>query len=159
VTMCQTQLGNQEEARQALDRALALAPTFAKDPRGAYRLHRVPESLIDQFMDGLRKAGLEFLPLLSTEVGFVGRSHDAAHSEARAVTTLGRLRNPAYTTVRNGDILLPLKRKMFAGCHTLMGLLMVGWSTLLGLSHHQYLEADEVSGRLPGSSAPRPAQQ
>jgi hypothetical protein len=74
VTMCQTQLGNQEEARQALDRALALAPTFAKDPRGAYRVHRVPESLIDQFMDGLRKAGLEFLPLLSTEVGFVGRS-------------------------------------------------------------------------------------
>jgi TolB-like protein/Tfp pilus assembly protein PilF len=57
--MCQAQLGNQEEARQALDRAIALDPTFAKDPRSAYRLHHVPESLIDQFMDGLRKAGLD----------------------------------------------------------------------------------------------------
>jgi tetratricopeptide (TPR) repeat protein len=59
VAMCQAELGNREAARRALDEALALDPTFAKDPRGAYRLHQVPESLIDQFMDGLRKAGLE----------------------------------------------------------------------------------------------------
>jgi TolB-like protein/Tfp pilus assembly protein PilF len=59
VAMCQAQLGHEEEARQALDRAITLDPTFAKDPRGAYRLHQVPESLIDQFMDGLRRAGLE----------------------------------------------------------------------------------------------------
>jgi TolB-like protein len=59
VAMCQAELGNQEAARRALDEALALDPTFAKDPGGAYRLHRVPKSLIDQFIDGLRKAGLE----------------------------------------------------------------------------------------------------
>jgi TolB-like protein len=58
VAMCQAELGDHEAARQALKEALALDPTFAKDPRGAYRLHRVPESLIDQFMAGLVKAGL-----------------------------------------------------------------------------------------------------
>jgi tetratricopeptide (TPR) repeat protein len=59
VAMSQAQLGNQKDAREALNRAIALDPTFAKDPRGAFRLHHVPESLIDQFMDGLRKAGLK----------------------------------------------------------------------------------------------------
>ena len=57
--MSQAQLGNLKEARQALDQAIALDPTFAKDPGGAFRLHHFPEDLIDQFMDGLRKAGLE----------------------------------------------------------------------------------------------------
>jgi hypothetical protein len=59
VAMCQAELGNREAASGAREEALALDPTFAKDPHGAYRLHRVPESLIDQFMDGLHKAGLE----------------------------------------------------------------------------------------------------
>ncbi len=59
VAMCQAELGNQKAARRALDRAIALDPTLATDPRGAYRLHHVPESLIDKFIDGLRKAGLE----------------------------------------------------------------------------------------------------
>ena len=57
--MCEAQLGHKQEARQALDRALALDPTLAQDPRGAFRLHHFPETLIDQFIDGLRKAGLE----------------------------------------------------------------------------------------------------
>jgi TolB-like protein len=59
VAMCQAELGNQDAARRALDEALVLDPTFAEDPRAAFRLHRVPESLIGQFMAGLRKAGLE----------------------------------------------------------------------------------------------------
>jgi hypothetical protein len=59
VAMCQAELGNREAASGAREEALALDPTFAKDPHGAYRLHRVPESLIEQFMDGLHKAGLE----------------------------------------------------------------------------------------------------
>ena len=63
VAMCQAQLGHGQEARQALDRAIALDPTFAQDPRRAYRLHHVPERLIDQFMDGLLKAGLETFPV------------------------------------------------------------------------------------------------
>jgi len=56
--MCQAELGNDKEAHQALERAIAVDPTFARDPRAAYRLHHVPESLIDQFVVGLRKAGL-----------------------------------------------------------------------------------------------------
>jgi TolB-like protein len=59
VAMCQAQLGNHEAARRALEEALALDPTFAKDPRGAYRLHHVSESLIDQFLEELYKAGLK----------------------------------------------------------------------------------------------------
>jgi tetratricopeptide (TPR) repeat protein len=57
--MCVAQLGDKGKARKALDRALAADPTVAKDPRGAFRLHHFPEDLIDRFMDGLRKAGLE----------------------------------------------------------------------------------------------------
>jgi TolB-like protein/cytochrome c-type biogenesis protein CcmH/NrfG len=47
VAMCQAELGNAQD------------PTFAKDPRGAFRLHHLPEGLIDQFMAGLRKVGLD----------------------------------------------------------------------------------------------------
>jgi hypothetical protein len=54
--MAQAQLGHGKKRGW---RSIALDPTLAKDPRGAYRLHHVPEDLIDQFMDGLRKAGLE----------------------------------------------------------------------------------------------------
>ncbi len=57
--MCQAELGNQGAAREALAKAVALDPTFAKDPRGTFRLHHVPEILIDQFIAGLRKAGLQ----------------------------------------------------------------------------------------------------
>jgi tetratricopeptide (TPR) repeat protein len=59
VAMCQVELGHEKEARQALEEAFARDPTFAKDPRGAFRLHHVPESLIEQFMVSLRKARLE----------------------------------------------------------------------------------------------------
>ena len=59
VAMSQAQLGNLKEAREALDQAIALDPTLARDLRGAFRLHHFPENLIDRFMDGLRKAGLE----------------------------------------------------------------------------------------------------
>ena len=63
VAMCQAELGNPEPARRALEEALALDPTFAANPRDAYRLHQVPESLIDHFMTGLRKAGLDDSPV------------------------------------------------------------------------------------------------
>ena len=55
-------VGHGAEARQALDRAIAADPTFAKDPRGAFRPHRAPDDLTDQFMAGPREAGLEILP-------------------------------------------------------------------------------------------------
>jgi TolB-like protein len=59
VAMCQAELGNYAAAQRALKEASALDPNFAKDPGGAFRLHLVPESLIDRFVEGLRKAGLE----------------------------------------------------------------------------------------------------
>lgn len=55
----QGQLGNQDEARRALDRAKDLNQGFFRDPRSAMRLHNLPEELIEQVLDGLRKAGLE----------------------------------------------------------------------------------------------------
>jgi TolB-like protein len=57
--VCQAELGNPGAARKALEGAVAFDPWFAKDPAGAFRLHRTPESLIAKFMAGLRKAGLE----------------------------------------------------------------------------------------------------
>ena len=73
--MCQAELGNKDAARQALEEAVARDPTFAKDPRGAFRLHRTPEDLIDRFMVGLRKAGLE------------GRSSKVAVKESKPTTS------------------------------------------------------------------------
>lgn len=55
----QGQLGNQDEARHALDRAKDLNPGFLRDPRSAMKVHNLPEDLIDQLIDGLHKAGLE----------------------------------------------------------------------------------------------------
>jgi TolB-like protein len=52
------QLGNQEEARRALERATALSPDVLREPRAAMSVHNIPPSLIDQLMDGLTKAGL-----------------------------------------------------------------------------------------------------
>jgi tetratricopeptide (TPR) repeat protein len=57
--MCEAGLGNPERARRALQEARALDPSFARDPRAAFRLHRTPEDLIERFIDGLRAAGLE----------------------------------------------------------------------------------------------------
>ena len=53
----QGQLGNQDGARRALDRAMALNPLFLADPRTAMRRHNTPEDVIDKIIDGLIKAG------------------------------------------------------------------------------------------------------
>jgi tetratricopeptide (TPR) repeat protein len=49
---------NQAEARVALERAKALNPNFLRDPWGGMRIHHFPEDLIEELIDGLRKAGL-----------------------------------------------------------------------------------------------------
>jgi adenylate cyclase len=52
-------LGNQDEARGALDRVKALDQHAAEDPRGWLRQAiNLPEDVIDQLMDGLVIAGL-----------------------------------------------------------------------------------------------------
>jgi adenylate cyclase len=53
------QLGNNDEARRALDRAMALDARAARDPRAwLQRALNLPEHAIDQLMDGVVKAGL-----------------------------------------------------------------------------------------------------
>jgi TolB-like protein len=53
------QLGNQDEARRALERARTLDPNAIQDPRTwLRRAINLLEDLIEQLMDGLRKAGL-----------------------------------------------------------------------------------------------------
>jgi hypothetical protein len=41
---------------------MAMNPIFLQDPRAAMRRHNTPEDLIDQLIDGLRKAGLAVEP-------------------------------------------------------------------------------------------------
>jgi tetratricopeptide (TPR) repeat protein len=53
------QLGNKDEARRAVDRAMALDARAARDPRAwLRRAINLPEHVIDQLMDGLVMAGL-----------------------------------------------------------------------------------------------------
>jgi tetratricopeptide (TPR) repeat protein len=59
------QLGHQDEAQRALDRARALNPTFLKDPRVGWRRSNIPEDLIDQLLDGLTKAGFGAFPAIN----------------------------------------------------------------------------------------------
>ena len=61
LAMCYAQLGRMEEARKALRDMLALKPNYAKVAR---ELHGrwIQSDLVEQLMDGLRKAGLEIPP-------------------------------------------------------------------------------------------------
>ena len=43
VTVCQTHLGDLEKVRHALDRAIALDPTFTKEPRGVFACTALPK--------------------------------------------------------------------------------------------------------------------
>jgi len=54
------QLGRREPAQAALDKLLELYPDFAIEGWNELRRGNVPENLIAQLFDGLRKAGLEF---------------------------------------------------------------------------------------------------
>jgi tetratricopeptide (TPR) repeat protein len=59
------QLGNQEEARRALDRMNALNPSVLRDPRALLKIANTPEEFIDQVVDGLVKAGLHPAPAVN----------------------------------------------------------------------------------------------
>jgi len=54
------QLGNREEAREALQKLLALRPDFGAAARQEYAKWYAPD-LVEQLLDGLRKAGLEVI--------------------------------------------------------------------------------------------------
>jgi hypothetical protein len=53
------QLGNREGARRALQQTMALDPEILRNPRASFELHNIPPALTEQFIVGLRKAGLD----------------------------------------------------------------------------------------------------
>ena len=59
--MCYAQLGRMEEARKALRDMLSLKPNYAEVARELHGRWIQPD-LVEQLMDGLRKAGLEIPP-------------------------------------------------------------------------------------------------
>ena len=61
LAMCYAQLGRMEEARKALRDMLALKPNYAEVARELHGRWIQPD-LVEQLMDGLRKAGLEIPP-------------------------------------------------------------------------------------------------
>ena len=61
LAMCYAQLGRMEEARKALRDMLALKPNYAEVARELHGRWIEPD-LVEQLMDGLRKAGLEIPP-------------------------------------------------------------------------------------------------
>ena len=58
LAICYAQLGQMEEARKALRDMLALKPNYAEVARELHGRWIEPD-LVEQLMDGLRKAGLE----------------------------------------------------------------------------------------------------
>ena len=58
LAICYAQLGQMEEARKALRDMLALKPNYAQVARELHGRWIEPD-LVEQLMDGLRKAGLE----------------------------------------------------------------------------------------------------
>lgn len=58
LAMCYAQLGEMDAAHKALERTLALKPDYAKVARQVHGKWIQPE-LVEQLLDGLRKAGLE----------------------------------------------------------------------------------------------------
>jgi TolB-like protein len=51
-------LGETQNAIAAYERAVSVHPAFASDPREPYRKRRMPTTLIEALMDGMRKAGI-----------------------------------------------------------------------------------------------------
>jgi tetratricopeptide (TPR) repeat protein len=57
--MIYAQLGRTEEARSALERCRHLDPLFDSRARELYSVNQIQNDVLDLFMEGLRKAGLE----------------------------------------------------------------------------------------------------
>ena len=59
IAVAQGALGNEAEARAALDRLAAISPEFMRDPAAAYRVHQPTEEIVQALVAGLRRAGWE----------------------------------------------------------------------------------------------------
>ena len=55
------QMGHAGRAQEAINELLELRPEFLDEPRAPFVQWNLPDNVIDAFMDGLRKAGLEIL--------------------------------------------------------------------------------------------------
>ncbi|MFZ0795964.1 MAG: protein kinase [Candidatus Korobacteraceae bacterium] len=75
------QMGRQEDARKALEDLLALRPDFAAVARQEYAKWYAPE-LIEQLIEGLRKAGLEI-----PEAGAIADQKSSTHSSSSMLRT------------------------------------------------------------------------
>ena len=75
------QMGRQDDARKALEDLLALRPDFAAAARQEYAKWYAPE-LIEQLIDGLRKAGLEI-----PEAGTMTDQKSPAHPSSSTLRT------------------------------------------------------------------------
>ncbi len=73
LAICYAQLGRMEEAHKALRDMLALKPNYAEVAR---ELHGrwIETDLVEQLMDGLRKAGLEIAPKEGAQASAAGRT-------------------------------------------------------------------------------------
>lgn len=85
LAICYAQLGQMQEARKALRDMLALKPNYAQVARELHGRWIEPD-LVEQLMDGLRKAGLEIPSALgagATEVAISGSAVNADSGAAR----------------------------------------------------------------------------
>jgi hypothetical protein len=57
IAIAEGALGNQEAARQALDRMANISPLLRRDPAAAYRRHHAIDNIVDALVAGLREAG------------------------------------------------------------------------------------------------------
>ncbi len=73
LAICYAQLGQKEEARNALRDMLALKPNYAEVARELHGRWIDPD-LVEQLMDGLRKAGLEIPPKEGSQALAPGRT-------------------------------------------------------------------------------------
>src|SRR4029077_8263471 len=83
LAMCYAQLGRMEEARKAVGEMLALKPNYAEVARELHGRWIQPD-LVEQLMDGLRKAGLEISPK-EGEKRQAARSTDSSQPSSNAV--------------------------------------------------------------------------
>ncbi len=85
LAICYAQLGQMEEARNALREMLALKPNYAEVARELHGRWIDPD-LVEQLMDGLRKAGLEIAPAGGAPgpAGALARSSATDSGAARA---------------------------------------------------------------------------
>jgi len=84
LAICYAQLGRMEEARKAIRDMLALKPNYAEVARELHGRWIDPD-LVEQLMDGLRKAGLEIAPKGRAEAPALAPAHSSAQDASGAV--------------------------------------------------------------------------